>query len=35
MNHRCRVAGKRMAFEVKERLERSRPIGMTRAASNG
>ncbi|MCV7385207.1 polyketide cyclase / dehydrase and lipid transport [Mycolicibacter longobardus] len=28
LNHRRRVAGKRMAFEVKERLERSRPVGV-------
>lgn len=26
--HRRRVAGKRMAFEVKGRLERSRPVGV-------
>ncbi|MBV8929655.1 MAG: polyketide cyclase / dehydrase and lipid transport [Mycobacteriaceae bacterium] len=35
MNHRRRVAGKNMAFEVKEKLERARPIGMSRLASNG
>lgn len=28
MNHRRRVAGKRMAFEVKNNLERSRPVGV-------
>jgi hypothetical protein len=28
MNHRRRVAGKRMAFEVKQRLEVSRPLGL-------
>lgn len=28
LNHRRRVAGKRMAFEVKHRLERSRPVGV-------
>ena len=27
MNHRRRVAGKRMAFEVKNTLEASRPVG--------
>jgi hypothetical protein len=32
MNHRRRVAGKRMAFEVKTRLEQSRPVGMMRLA---
>jgi hypothetical protein len=32
MNHRRRVAGKRMAFEVKTRLEQSRPVGVTRLA---
>lgn len=30
--HRRRVAGKRMAFEVKARLERSRPVGVAPAA---
>jgi hypothetical protein len=35
MNHRRRVAGKNMAFEVKQRLERSRPVGMSRLATNG
>lgn len=29
LNHRRRVAGKRMAFEVKDRLERSRPVGVS------
>jgi hypothetical protein len=37
-NHKRRVAGKEMAFEVKAKLERSRPIGMPpsdkRPASN-
>lgn len=28
LNHRRRVAVKRMAFEVKDRLERSRPVGV-------
>ena len=28
--HRRRVAGKRMAFEVKAALERSRPVGTSR-----
>ncbi len=28
--HRRRVAGKRMAFEVKTVLERSRPVGTSR-----
>jgi hypothetical protein len=32
MNHRRRVAGKNMAFEVKTMLERSRPIGVARPA---
>jgi hypothetical protein len=32
MNHRRRVAGKKMAFEVKTRLERSRPVGVSRLA---
>jgi hypothetical protein len=32
VNHRRRVAGKRMAFEVKTRLERSRPVGVSRLA---
>jgi hypothetical protein len=30
MNHRRRVAGKRMAFEVKATLEASRPVGVSR-----
>lgn len=29
LNHRRRVAGKRMAFEIKDRLERSRPVGVS------
>jgi hypothetical protein len=29
MNHRRRVAGKKMAFEVKTTLERSRPVGVS------
>jgi hypothetical protein len=29
MTHRRRVAGKNMAFEVKETLERSRPVGVS------
>lgn len=29
MTHRRRVAGKKMAFEVKARLERSRPVGVS------
>jgi hypothetical protein len=32
MNYRQRVAGKKMAFEVKARLERSRPLGLSRLA---
>ena len=32
MNHRRRVAGKNMAFEVKRTLEASRPIGVSRLA---
>lgn len=32
VNHRRRVAGKKMAFEVKTMLERSRPIGCARLA---
>jgi hypothetical protein len=35
MNHRWRVAGKNMAFELKQRLERSRPVGMSRLAAKG
>jgi hypothetical protein len=30
MNHRRRVAGKKMAFEIKRRLERTRPVGVSR-----
>jgi hypothetical protein len=33
MTHHRRVAGKRMAFEVKATLERSRPVGVSPAAS--
>lgn len=29
MNHRRRIAGKKMAFEVKMALERSRPVGVS------
>lgn len=32
LNHRRRVAGKQMAFEVKRRLEESRPVGVSRLA---
>ncbi|CAA0131347.1 Uncharacterised protein [Mycolicibacterium vanbaalenii] len=32
MNHRRRVAGKNMAFEVKHRLEAGRPVGVSRLA---
>jgi hypothetical protein len=32
MNHRRRVAGKNMAFEVKRTLEASRPVGVPRLA---
>ncbi|WP_019970046.1 hypothetical protein [Mycobacterium sp. 141] len=32
MNHQRRVAGKVMAFEIKQRLEASRPIGVPRLA---
>lgn len=32
MNHRRRVAGKDMAFEVKRTLEATRPIGVSRLA---
>jgi hypothetical protein len=28
MNHQRRAAGKKMAFEVKQRLEASRPVGL-------
>jgi hypothetical protein len=31
-NHQRRVAGKNMAFEVKQKLEESREVGMTRLA---
>ncbi len=32
MNHRRRVAGKNMAFEVKRNLESDRPVGVSRLA---
>jgi len=32
MNHRRRVAGKNMAFEVKRTLEAARPVGVSRLA---
>jgi len=32
LNHRRRVAGKNMAFEIKTDLERSRPVGVSRLA---
>jgi hypothetical protein len=32
LNHRRRVAGKKMAFEVKRTLEQSRPVGLSRLA---
>ncbi|VEG56286.1 Polyketide cyclase / dehydrase and lipid transport [Mycolicibacterium aurum] len=32
MNHRRRVAGKEMAFEVKRTLEAGRPVGVSRLA---
>ncbi|WKG01303.1 polyketide cyclase / dehydrase and lipid transport [Mycolicibacterium sp. HK-90] len=32
MNHRRRVAGKAMAFEIKQRLESARPVGVSRLA---
>ncbi|MGZ5380140.1 MAG: polyketide cyclase / dehydrase and lipid transport, partial [Mycobacterium sp.] len=32
MNHQRRVAGKNMAFEVKRRLEATRPVGVSRLA---
>ncbi len=35
MNHRRRVAGKRMAFEVKATLDASRPVGLSRLADTG
>ena len=31
-NHRRRVAGKAMAFEVKRKLEKTRPVGVSRLA---
>ncbi|MGZ5377739.1 MAG: hypothetical protein ACXWD8_06910, partial [Mycobacterium sp.] len=33
MNHQRRVAGKNMAFEVKRRLEATRPVGVSRLAA--
>lgn len=32
LTHRYRVAGKEMAFEIKQRLEASRPVGVSRLA---
>jgi hypothetical protein len=32
LNHRRRVAGRRMAFEVKQTLEAPRPVGISRLA---
>lgn len=32
LNHRRRVAGKNMAFEIKNDLERTRPVGVSRLA---
>jgi hypothetical protein len=32
MNHRRRVAGKNMSFEVKRKLEATRPVGVSRLA---
>jgi hypothetical protein len=32
MNHRRRVAGKNMAFEIKRTLEATRPVGVSRLA---
>ena len=32
LNHRRRVAGKNMAFEIKTDLERTRPVGVSRLA---
>ena len=32
VNHQRRVAGKNMAFEVKRRLEATRPVGVSRLA---
>ena len=32
LNHRRRVAGKNMAFEVKRTLEATRPVGVSRLA---
>jgi hypothetical protein len=33
LNHRRRVAGKNMAFEIKNDLERNRPVGVSRLAA--
>jgi hypothetical protein len=33
LNHQRRVAGKNMAFEVKNDLERTRPVGVSRLAA--
>jgi hypothetical protein len=33
LNHRRRVAGKNMAFEIKNHLERNRPVGVSRLAA--
>jgi hypothetical protein len=32
LNHRRRVAGKNMAFEVKRTMEATRPVGVSRLA---
>lgn len=32
LNHRYRVTGKAVAFEIKQRLEASRPVGVSRLA---
>jgi hypothetical protein len=32
LTHQRRVAGKRMAFEVKQKLEESRSVGVSRLA---
>jgi hypothetical protein len=32
VNHKRRVAGKDMAFEVKQKLEETRPVGVSRLA---
>lgn len=33
LNHQRRVAGKNMAFEIKNNLERNRPVGVSRLAA--